>query len=237
MMSSDPVQNPYAPPPMDVAHAPSAKPGRPAWLVVICVTAIALGGMGLVNGLMGIGSVVYQDQLQKAFERPNQPGLPPELQQAQEEFEQKSRELQKEFIVPLMGATVARLAVAVGLMVGGVWCLLGKPRGREILIFVLCAGIVFEVGNGILQVVFTRHMLDLMNELFQKFVDNMPNRGGPPPEFMMGIMRGAMWFGLCLGVVWQLIKITFYFGGLLYLRRQAIADLFSQAASSSSSPT
>jgi hypothetical protein len=236
-MSGEPRLNPYTPPPMDVAYAPSGRPSRPAWLVVICVIAIALGALGLVNGAWGVVALIFQDQLQTAFAPRAQPGLPPELQEAQEEFNQKLQDLQAEYAVPVGAFVAARIAVGSGLLVGGIWCLGGNPRGRQILIFALAAAIVFEVANGIFQVVIARHMLGLANGVFQKFADNMPNRGGPPPEMMLSFMRGVMWFGIILGLLWQLIKVGFYFGGVLYLRRQAIAGLFQPATISSQSST
>lgn len=220
---------------MEATYAPSARPARPAWLVAICVIAIALGGLGLVNGAWGAVVMVFQEQIQTAFKPRAQPGLPPEFQQAQEDFDQKSRDLKAQYVVPLAGSVAARMAVGLGLVVGGIWCLIGQPRGREIFMFALAAAIVFEVANSILQWVITTHMFDLTNDLLQKLADNTPNRGGPPPEFLLGFMRAVMWLSIVIGAFWQLIKFGFYLGGLLYLRRQSIAALFPSAPASSPS--
>jgi hypothetical protein len=232
-MSGDSLQNPYAPPPMNVAFAPSAKPSRPAWLIVICVMAIALGGFGLLNGAIGVAGVAFQKQLQNAFAPRAQAGLPPELQKAQQEYTQRTQDLQAQYAIPLGAAASARMGIGLGLVIGGIWCLGGKPNGREMFMLALAAAIVFEIANGILQVIFSMQMIGMTNEFFQKFVDNMPNQRGPGPEMMLSIMHGVMWLGIGLGLLWDLVKLGFYFGGLLYLRRSAIAALFAPATHSS----
>jgi hypothetical protein len=221
------------PPPIEAAYAPPGRPSRPGWLVAICVIAIALGGLGLMNGAMGVAALVFQEQLQAIFSPRAQSDLPPALQEAQEEFDKKSQELQDEYAVPLHAALAGRMAVALGLLVGGLWCLMGKRHGREIFMYVLAAAIVFEVANGVLQAVITMHMLELFNELLQKVTSSMPRRGqGPPPELFLSFMRAAIWIGIILSAAWELIKVAYYLGSILYLRRRAIVDLFAPAAGS-----
>lgn len=223
--------NPYAP--TNVPAMPYSADGRPVrsgWLVTICVIATVLGALGAMNGVTGMVALAYQKQLQGAFTPPAQPGMPPEVQQAQQEFQKQVQELQGNYAVLLVAAAVGRVAVGLALAVGGIWCLQQKLSGRSFLIGALAAVLCFEVASGILQGAMTLQTMELMGEFMKKMVDAMPNRNGPPPDFIMAMMRGALWAGFALGLLWQAVKIGFYVGAFLYLRRPTVANQFQPAA-------
>ncbi len=221
-MEDDAPLNPYAPSASSASGWSNPEvPVRSGWLVTICVTAIALGALGALSGLTGLATLAFQKQLQTVMTPPGQGNVPPDLQEAQQKFNTQMQELQSRYAVVLGGAALAKAAIGAALVVGGIWCLRQKLTGRTTFLAALSAALVFEFANSILQVVMSLETMELTGEFFQTMAEDTPS-----PEVMLSVMRGIMWAGFALGLVWQAVKIGFYAAALLYLRRPAVVGQF-----------
>lgn len=217
--------DPYRP--SSSADAPYVSPDpskRSGWLVTVCVISIVLGAFGALNGLTGLGGVIFQKQLQSAFPQGPQPGVPAELQDAQKELNDQVQQLQGEFALLLGSAAVVRIGIGLALAIGGIGCLRRNGSGYSLLQRSLAAATAFEVASGVLQSAMMMRMVGLLNAFFEKMVESMPDQNGAPPDFMLAIVRGFMWFGFALGMIWLLVKVGFYLSAYFYLRRPGVAD-------------
>jgi hypothetical protein len=228
----DPYLSPAVP---DAPYAPmSNSPRRPGWLTALCVVAIVIGVLGAMNGLFGIVGVLAGPSLQAAFTPKVQagPGVANEIEKIQQQFQAEMNQVQNKYFVGLLTASLLRVVVAAGLLVGGVMSLNLKPNGRTILLLACGAGILYEVGiSVILQSLINMEMSASMNAFFESIVETLPKAqgGGPPPEMFLNIMKASIVFGFAIQYVFAAIKIVFYLWGLIYLQREAIRALFDSA--------
>jgi hypothetical protein len=152
-----------------------------------------------------------------------------EMEKIQQQFQAEMAQVQNKYFIGLLIASLARLAVAVALLVGGVMSLNLKPMGRTVLLLACTAGILYELGVGVLlQSLINMEMSAAMNSFFESIVETLPKgqAGGPPPELFLNIMKGSIIFSFAIQYVFAAIKIAFYLWGLLYLQREAIRALF-----------
>ncbi|MFZ1934566.1 MAG: hypothetical protein WCB27_22670 [Thermoguttaceae bacterium] len=216
---SDPTAGFDAPPPQ-----------RPGGLTAVCVIAIVLGAMGLCFSVLGVASLAFQGQLQKFAKQQQQ--LPAGMangplktqMEAQMKTQGKINEVAQRVSHRHLGASsailVLNLLVSAGLLAGGIATLKLSPKGRQFLIAVFLAAIVFEIVRGVVLVL---TQLDMAAEL-----SAIPNAGAGPAEMMLTMMKvmaiGTMvlWLALALGLV------IFYGIGASYLRRPTIVPLFER---------
>lgn len=233
-MSQDPTPfDPYLSPAVpDVPYAPSGGSNhRPGWLTALCVVSIVIGVLGGMNGLFGLIGVLAGPSLQAMFMPQAQagPGAANEMEKIQQQFQAEMAQVQNKYFVALLVATLARIVVAAALLVGGVMSLNLKPNGRTILLLACGAGILYELGVGVLlQSLINMEMSAAMNSFFESLIETLPKAqgGGPPPEIVLNIMKGSIIFGFAIQYVFAAIKIAFYLWGLIYLQREAIRALF-----------
>ena len=69
-MSTSPSADPYRPPALLTEEAAPSDRRRPGWFVTICVIAIALGGLGFLNGIYKVVEVTVGDPLARVMESP-----------------------------------------------------------------------------------------------------------------------------------------------------------------------
>ncbi len=222
----DPYRTPSLP---QGPHAGSSS-GRPGWLTALCVLCIVIGVLGLMNGIMGILGTLFAEQLQTVFTPRGATGMPPEMQQVQDDFQAETLAVQAKFFVGLLIACILRTAVATGLLVGGIQCLSLRPAGRQVLLLACSAAILFEIGFAVLQSLVNMEMMTAVNGFMENFLQTMPQKNGPPPELFMNIMKGSLIAGFVVQYLIALVKIAFYLWCVVFLQRQAIKALFGQPA-------
>ncbi len=219
----DPYRTPALP------QGPAASGGRPGWLTALCVLCIVIGVLGLMNGVLGFLGTLFGEQLQAMFApRGGASGMPPEMQQVQDQFQAETLAVQAKFFVGLLVSCILRIAVASALLYGGVLCLGLKESGRQVLLLACGAAILFEIGFAVLQSLVNMEMMTAFNSFMQNFLQTMPQRNGPPPEVFINIMKGSLIAGFVVQYLIALLKIAFYVWCIVFLPRQAIKDLFGQ---------
>ena len=134
----------YQPPP---SAGPAAAPqstvaGR---VKLVSVIAIVLGSLGLATTLMGAVGQFVGTRMQSAFTSFQQPGLPPEMRDAQQAMQAEMQGIQIRFRPASIAVLIGHFAVSAALLWGGIQCLRLKLRGRPLLLVTCLATSVFEV--------------------------------------------------------------------------------------------
>jgi hypothetical protein len=140
--------------------------------------------------------------------------------------------VQKDFFIGIVSSAVLRMIVAALLLVGGILCLGLKEHGRQLLVVAFALALLFEIGHTVLNSFINMEIMTAFNAYIEALAEELPaQRGGPPPQMIVGIMRVSMVFGFVIQYLILLVKLVFYIFGLIYLQRQAIRALFAASAS------
>jgi hypothetical protein len=228
----DPYRTPALP---DSAAFPASRGGRPGWLTAVCVIAIVIGILGFFNGVFGLIGAIFGEALQSAIS-PTAGSVPPGMEKIQTEFQDQMNAVQKEFFVALLSSAVLRTIIALLLLVGGVMCLNLKEQGRQLLVLGFVLALLFEIGNTVLNSLVNMEVMTAVNAYVEALAEELPATGGPPPQMLIGIMKGSIIFGFVIQYLIVLIKLGFYAFGLIYLQRQAIRALFANSAAAVFAP-
>src|SRR5688572_27141214 len=87
----DPYRSPSLP---EGPYAGQAPTGRPGKLTALCVLCIVLGALGLMNSFFGTFGVLAGPKFQAWFQPKSSPGMPPEMQEAQDKFQEETYAIQ-----------------------------------------------------------------------------------------------------------------------------------------------
>jgi hypothetical protein len=221
----DPYRSPSLPQGPYAGQTASRKPG---WLTALCVICIVLGALGLMNALFGAVGAAAGPSMQAMFQPRATPGVPSDIQQAQDQFQDDVAGVQKKHFFPLVASIAFRFIAAVLLLVGGLLCLSLKEQGRKILIFACALALLFELTNSIVQSFMMLDMMTAMNSFAEKLQSSMPQADAPPGlNRMVGWwMRAVMVFQFILIYLFSLAKAAVYLFGVIYLQKQHIKALF-----------
>jgi hypothetical protein len=219
----DPYRTPSLPQGGDFSRGSSSRPG---WLTALCVLCIVIGLLGAFNGIAGFFGTLFAEQMQTMFTPAGNTGMPPEMEQVQNKFREETLAVQQKFFVASLIASVFRMLIAGGLFYGGIVCLGLKESGRQVLLAACGAAVLFELGHAVLQSLVNMEMMTAVNGFLENFLQTMPQKGGPPPEVFINIMKGSIIVGFVFQYAIGLLKIGFYIWGVLFLLRPAIKALF-----------
>jgi hypothetical protein len=198
-------------------------PQRPGGITALCVLTIVLGSIGVLTGLTGIANIVFQRRVQGAIAslQPDE-----EMARAQQEMADEAEQFSQQHVVRNWIFEILRLAIAMSLLVGGIWSLGLKPLGRRTLLAVFAVGVVFEVAQ-------IWPLLDA-RELTARGMDRMiqaqaQKQGNAPPgsdAFLKMLVQVMVTVQLFVMIALLLAKCSFYGFGLWYLNRPHVAALF-----------
>jgi len=129
--SFDPYRSPSLP---DTPYAGVTSSARPGWLTVLCVLCMVLGGLGIFNSLLGGFGAAGGKAFQAWVQPKGAPGMPPEMQEAQEKFQNDVAAVQDKFFWAIVPSIGFRFIAATLLLVGGIRALSLKESGRKVLL-------------------------------------------------------------------------------------------------------
>src|SRR5438105_3155922 len=92
--SFDPYRSPSLP---EGPYAGATASGRPGLLTALCVLCIVLGALGLMNTVIGTVGAIGGRRLQAAIQPKASSSLPPEMQKAQEDFQDDLNTVQMKY--------------------------------------------------------------------------------------------------------------------------------------------
>jgi len=234
----DPYRSPTLP---EGPYAGVSRTGRPGWLTTLCVLCIVLGALGMMNSLFGAFGILGGKAIQKWVQpKGANTGMPPEMQAAQEKFQEDLYAVQDKYFWVLVPSVVIRFPVALLLLMGGIRALSLQERGRKLLLMGCGVALGFELASSILQSFLVMENMTITNGYIENITNNMPKDKAAAVQ-VMGIVktvtRAINIVVLVLTGVVVLLKIALYLFGLIYLRKPHIQALFhSQAVFSTSAP-
>jgi hypothetical protein len=218
--------NPYGAPQNVFADNVGVKPGgpfphqprrRPGAVTAICIIAIILGAMGALTALSSIANGLMGGQMQTMFTPPAQPGVPKEMQKAQEEMQAALAAVANRYAIINAAIGVLHVGLVVALIWGGVRTLGLSNKARKALQITMLVAIVFEIGRAIPASALQLEMLPILENSMEQMMKNAVPAGkqlSPSEEatlkIMPRIMTAAVWAGLAFNLVWVLAKIIFY---------------------------
>jgi hypothetical protein len=229
-MSADPSAfDPYRSPSLPQGpNTGEAVPRKSGWLTALCVICIVLGALGLMNALFGAVGAAAGPSLQSMFQPRATPGVPPEMQQAQDQFQKDVASVQTKHFLPIVATIAFRFIAALLLLAGGLMCLSLKEKGRKILILACGLALLFELSNSIVQSFVMLDMMTAMNSFVEKLQSTMQQPNSPPGlnNFVRWWMRAIMVIQIILIFLFSLVKAALYLFGVIYLQKQQVKSLF-----------
>lgn len=224
----DPYRSPTLPEGPYVASSTTAKPGL---LSAVCVICLVLGGLGLMNSLLGVVQVAVGSQLQQALQPKGAAGMPPEMQKAQDEFQAEINAVEKRYWTPMVISLAFRFLAATLLLIGGIQALGLKESGRVLLIVACVVALCFELGHAISQTIINMEIMTAFNQYVEGLFDSIPQgRNAPPAGFRQGMQTGvrvAVMAGFAVFYILMLVKAGFYLYTFVYLQKPKIKALFT----------
>lgn len=221
--------DPYRPPNLpEGPYAGRPTTGKPQLLSALCVICIVLGSLGIMNSLMGLVGALGGQQFQAMLQPKGGPGMPPEFQKANDDFQDDMNSVQNKYYVEIMISIGVRLLAAVLLVVGGFKALGLKESGRILLLAACAVALFFELGHSILQSLINTEMATAVNSFTEAMFQGMPQRKGQEAvgKTMQTFMQVMIYASFAIFYILTLAKAGTYFFGLIYLRKQKIKELF-----------
>ena len=237
-----PPGNPYSAPQNAFADDVGLKPTgpfpnqprrRPGSVTAICIIAIILGAMGGLTALSSIANGLMGGKMQTMFTPPAQPGAPKAMQEAQAKMQSDLAAVTGRYALVNIAIGVAHLGLIVALIWASVRTLALSDRGRKALQLTMLAAIIFEIGRAIPTTAVQLETLPVIESSMDKMM-----RAAVPPgkqlsqqeeatlKMMPQIMKGAVWVGISVVMVWVLIKIIFYGVSTRLLGRPSVRAVY-----------
>jgi hypothetical protein len=193
---------------------------RPPALWVVGVITVLLGLLGACGGLWGIGGALMQDSIMAAQQDMlERAGPMDEVQRRQMEAQQRAVEVQRGYRVPLIASQVLNVLGALALLVAAI--LLFRLSPATAAVFAAAAGL------SALADLATAGISTVMQQQTFAVMGDMTQTGDPQADRMaQGIFQASGTFSVCFSVTWTLVKLAFYGGALLWLRRPDTRRLF-----------
>jgi len=224
--SFDPYRSPTLP---EVPYAGVAPSARPGLLTTLCVLCMVLGVLGVMNSLLGAMGAAGGRAFQAWVTPKTAPGMPPEMQEAQQKFQDDVAAVQDKFFWAIVPSIGFRFIAATLLLIGGIQALSLKESGRKVLLIACVVAAVFELCHSILQSLVNLEMMTAVNSYVENLMNAIPQKSNTPPGFtslMQTFTRGAIVVSLILSYLIALLKVGLYLSGLVYLQKKEIRGRF-----------
>jgi hypothetical protein len=216
----------YQPPP---SAGPAAAPqstvaGR---VKLVSVIAIVLGSLGLATTLMGAVGQFVGTRMQSAFTSFQQPGLPPEMRDAQQAMQAEMQGIQIRFRPASIAVLIGHFAVSAALLWGGIQCLRRKLRGRPLLLVTCLATSVFEVIRGIVQVIIQAQTGRVATRYMERVISSTEDRAGVG-DTLVRVSEIFMGAALLFTAALILAQLMFYIYTARLLPQPAVRAYFEE---------
>lgn len=238
-MSSDPRPfDPYRSPTLPQGADPGPTPiGRTGWLTTLCVLCIVLGALGLANSGFGAIGMFVGPKFQRMMAAQPQPGMSPEMQDAQRKMQEEMYAVQTKYFVPLAAGIFFRVIVGTLLVVGGVKALGLAEFGRQLLLIACAIAVVFEILQSILQSFMAMENMSVMHGFMEAMAKDTGGKAAQIEGIMKVVANVVSVISLILIGVISLAKIALYIFGLIYLRKPQIIARFNASQPLAPTPT
>ena len=218
----------YQPPPVTAEVVP-ARGGPLGKLKTIAVIAIVLGAMGLFTALLSTAGLLLGSKLQMAFSPANQPGMTPQLRNAQCAMQNDMQALQDRFQPFNLVLVVLHAILAFFLLAGGIQSLRLVPAGRKLFLAACSIALVFELIRAAVQSLLQVQMGSLMAVHMQKMMEAQTSTPAGFGDMMSSFARIGIFIGLAIGLIWVVAKLVYFVIAIRLLRKPEVAGLFVEA--------
>jgi hypothetical protein len=218
----------YQPPPVTAEVLP-ARGGPLGKLKTVAVIAIVLGAMGLFSALTATAGLLVGSRLQMALSPANQPGMTPQLRDAQLAMQNDMQALQDRFQPYNLVLVVLHAILAFFLLAGGLQSLRLVPAGRKLFLAACSIAIVFELIRAVVQGILQVQMGSLMAVHMQKMMEAQSNAPPGLGNMMSSFARIGIVIGLAIGLVWVVAKLVYFVISIRILRKPEVEGLFVEA--------
>lgn len=206
---------------------------RPGGVTAVGVLAIILGCMGAFSAIAGMANSLMGGSMQQMF-TPPQPGVPQQMQQAQEEMNAAIMEVVERYSMVNAALAAVHLGLAAALAWFGIRTVQMSDHGRRMLQFVMLTAIVFEAVRAVPTVALQMEMAPIMEQHMGRMMEaaRPPGKQISPSEEAtlntIGKMAGAaIWVGLAVALGWVLVKVIFYAMSARYLGLERVREAFA----------
>jgi hypothetical protein len=215
----------YQPPPVTAEVLPT-RGGPLGKLKTIAVIAIVLGAMGLFSALAATAGLLVGSKLQMAFSPANQPGMTPELRDAQQAMQDDMQALQDRFRPYNQVLVVLHAILAFFLLAGGIQTLRLVPAGRKVFLAACGVAIVFELIRAVVQGILQVQVGSLMAVHMGKMMEAQRTAPAGLGGMMSAVARIVVFVGLAIGLVWVVAKLVYFVMSIRILRKPEVEGLF-----------
>jgi hypothetical protein len=225
----DPYRSPSLP---EGPYAAIAPYGRPGWLTMLCVCCIVLGALGLLNSLFGTFGILGGKAIQTWVQpKGAATGMPQEMQDAQEKFQNDLYGVQDRYYWFLVAAIAVRFVVSPLLLYAGIRALSLDEQGRKLLVMACAIALGFELCAAILQSALALENLTITHSYVENITSKMPKDKAEVVRVASIVKTTTRIIGIVVLVFAGLIvflKLALYTFGYFYLRQPHIRALFGQ---------
>lgn len=193
---------------------------RPVLLIVAVVLAIALGGLGVIAGCMGVFSGALQGSM---LEMQSQLAQGNPAMEAQLAPQRAMIEAQAAFQIPMLVGAFFNLIASLLLIVGAGLLAGLKRSGGMILIGAAVMCLLVDLYNGALGMYMQAQMQDAM----QAAVAQMGQMPGQDPAMLGAAMNAGSTIGVVMAVVMIAIKMVVYAVDVWAARDASVQNLLS----------
>jgi len=210
-------------PPVVATEVVPTKSWSSGWLKAICIIAIVLGSLGLLNALASTAGLIFGRQIQNAFSTSFQQDEPEAMRDAEEQMYAELQTIQDRFFAISAILIPVHVIVALALLVGGIQCLRRVPPGRRVLLGGCYAAIPFEITRAVVEALIQFESWAVTSRCMPEMME--AGGGNAPPqmaEFVMTFAKAGMVVGLVMGLVWVTLKLVFYIAAVRHLRKPEV---------------
>jgi hypothetical protein len=199
----------------------------------VAIVALVMGLLGVGAGGMGLLGAIFQEQLaqqqQGLFPMPPEAGEAAELQQRMQE---ELTDVNRRHRIPLIAHGAMNVLASAALLGAGILLFMWKPMAPMVFVIAAVANLLIDIGGAITGLLVQREMNEIMGRYMSAIATGGAADAPPGMDRMMdGIMQASATAGICFALGWLVLKLGYYAGATLYLRRPAVRALYSPSSS------
>jgi hypothetical protein len=208
--------------PIQAELAAPRKSSQPTGLLVICVVAMALGGMGVLAAMGQVLNLATGGGVQNVWSSVGTAGLPADVRDSQNRMFSSIQDLVSRYALVQGGFGLVQFAIAGALAYGGFYSMMLRPRGRQVLLWSLWCAVPFEIARAVPATMLQMEMTSIMEEgMATMFAED-----GDPTGIGTAMAKFSVYLGIAISLVWGIAKIGYYVASAMYLSRPTIRSLF-----------
>ncbi len=202
---------------------------RPGGVLVLVVVGMLLGALGTCGGLFSVVGQLAQDQMQDFSRQMAEvsSGGNDALVEQQLEMQRAIEELTASWRPVLIAQQLLNLLASAALFAGCVLLLRWSPSAITVFVAAAIASIVVDLAGGAIQVWVQQATSQVMQDYMANVAASDPNMPPGAERTMSAAMSAGAGVGMCFGVLWTVVKLAFYAGGIVYLRKADVRALFA----------